>query len=611
MQAFVFGLGTPLLPLLVRRLYQKKELNGRELLLRYVVYTFVMTVFSTVIMIGLCDDNTSFLNKVDASPVFALKYLLLQLVAAGVVVFADWNYETKKCVFTLNRESFTEHTAVHVFRKIAPFVFYILAVGVAALNIGMVNDNVMWGDEAFSADLVRNSLDSMMYTITTSENHPPLYYLWLKLWEQTFGESGPAYHMASMSFFLIGAVLAVTLVRKHFGKIPAAFFLVFSGLAAPCLEYNVEIRMYSLAFLSVAFCYYCAARILQENRPFSWVGMVFWGLVAAYTHYYALIMVSILMLVACLFAVVHFGRRTWIRVLIAGAVFVLGYLPWLSILFTTVAQVNDSWWMETRATMGEAFDIIFGGSNMKRWSIPLWLGLLLIVFFAESSVLRKRQEQDKCIVEVRAPGWLMWSGEMFALAVGALTLAGTLGAGLLISELMHPMLARRYVYPLAGVIAMMLVIGSSQLLVLLQRLGRYLKCNWLKNAGKCLLVIVLALMLSAGMTDYKGFTAENEYQSAKTSEILYIIGEPAEDMVLVNNGVTHIGWTVLKYYYPQAEIENGGWQGVDAKEFWYFTPDMLSGEEVAQMNDNGYSVAAYPYLQLVKYPLTLYHLSKE
>lgn len=610
MQAFVFGLATPLLPLLIRRVYQKEEMRGRELLLRYVVYTFVMTVFSTVIMIGLCDDNTSFLNKVDASPMFALKYLFLQLVAAGVVTFADWNYETKRYVFTLNRESFAEHTAVRIFRKIAPFVFYVLFAVVVVMNIEMVNDNVMWGDEAFTADLVRNSLDSMMHTITTSDNHPPLYYLWLKLWEQTIGESGPAYHMASMTFFLIGAVLAVTLVRKHFGKIPATFFLVFSGLAAPCLEYNVEIRMYSLAFLSVAFCYYCAARILQENRPLSWVGMVFWGLVAAYTNYYALIMAAILMLATCLFAVVHFGRRTWIRVLIAGAVFVLGYLPWLSILFSTVAQVNNSWWMETRATVGEAVDIMFGGSNMKRWSIPLWLGLLLIIFLAESSMLKKKREQDKWIVEVRAPGWLMWSGEMFALAVGAITLTGTVGASLLISELMHPMLARRYVYPLAGVVAMMLVIGSSQLLTLLQRLGEYLKYNWLKNAGKCVFVIVLALMFSAGMKDYKSFTADNEYQSAKTAEVLYIIGEPTEDMVLVNNGVTHIGWTVLKYYYPGKEIVNGSWRDVNAEDFWYFTTDILSGDEVTEMLDRGYIVSVYPYLQLVKYPLMLYHLSK-
>ncbi len=610
MQAVVFGLATPLLALAARRLYHREEMTGRELLLRYVVYTFFMTVFSTVVMVGLCGDGVSFLYKTDASPVFALKYLFLQLIAAGLIVFLDWNREEKRYVFTVDTGSFCGHPVVRVCRKLLPFVFYVFALALLALNLPLVNDNVLWGDEAFSADLVRNSLDSMMYTIATAENHPPLYYLWLKLWAQVFGESGPAYHMASMTFFVAGVLLTATLVRKHFGKIPSAFFLVISGLAAPCLEYNVEIRMYGLAFLSVAFCYYCAVRILQDNRPLSWAGMVLWGLVAAYSHYYALVAVSILMLAACLFAVVRFGRRTWGRVLAAGGVFILGYLPWLHVLFTTVGKVNDSWWMDARIPVSEAVEMIFGGNTMKRFSLPLWLGTLLIVFLAESSVLKKKRAEGQSVVEICAPGWLMWSGEMFGLAVGVITLAGTVGTGLLISELMHPMLARRYVHPLAGLAAMMLVVGSAELLKVLKRWSVRRWCGWLPGAGKCVLAVLLVLMSLAGMKDYKSFQAENEYQAAKTAEVLYLIGEPTEDMVLVSNGVKHLGWTVLKYYYPEAEIINGGWQETDADDFWYFTTDPISEADLSEMFAKGYAVSGYPYLQLVKYPLTLYHLSK-
>lgn len=80
------------------------------------------------------------------------------------------------------------------------------------------------------------------------DNHPPLYYYWLKLFGTLFGFSVPVFHLASLVPFVIGLVLALTVVRKRFGMLPVAFFLTISGLGQACLEYNLEVRMYALAF---------------------------------------------------------------------------------------------------------------------------------------------------------------------------------------------------------------------------------------------------------------------------------------------------------------------------------------------------------------------------
>lgn len=613
MQAYIFGLTAPLIPLLLRKLYKKDEqLRGRELLFRYVINTLLMTVFATIVMVFLCDDNTSFLAKVDSSSLFALKFLAVELVGAALVTAADWIYETKKVVFALDKQSFQTHPVITVFRRIAPFMLYVLAAAVIILNVLMIFDNVLWGDEAFSANTVRNDFGGIMQILTFVDCHPPLYYFWLKLWSMLFGESGPVYHLASVTLFVTGAVLATTLVRKRYGKIPAAFFLVLSGLSASCLEYNVEIRMYAMAFLAVAYCYYCAAQILRKNRPLSWIGMVLWGAVAAYAHYYALLSVVILMVAACLFAVKRYGKKTWIKVLIAGVAFILIYLPWLSMMFKTVADVTQNWWDAVSATPKECITVMFGGDNMSKWSFPLCLLLFLIILLVESSIVRKHKDGDKWRVEFHAPGWKEWSAELDALAVGVAAIAGTLIVALWSIEFTELVLARRYVYPLAGVAAVMLVIVSSRFLRLLQSVGDRIKAGWLLNAGKCLLVLVLLAMLFTGIGDYRRFTAESKYQSVRTEELLNIVGEPTENMVLVSNGVTHIGWTVLNYYYPRAEVLNGRWDSTQADDFWYFTVNPLTAEEMAAIDASGAHIAeSYPSMQLVKYPLSLYHIVRE
>lgn len=613
MQAYIFALVTPLLPLLLRKLYKKEEsLDKREFFIRYVVNTLLMTIFATVVMVFLCDDNTSFLEKVDASPLFALKFLAVELMAAALVAAADWIYETKSVTLSWDKSSFAEHPVTRAARLVAPFVLYLFAAVVILLNVQLIFDNVLWGDEAFSANLVRNDFGGIMQVLTLVENHPPLYYYWLKLWVMIFGESGPVYHAASVALFAAGIVMAVTLVRKHYGKVPAAIFLVISGLSASCVEYNVEVRMYAMAFLGLAYCYYCSARILKENRPASWVGMVLWGAIAAYAHYYALMSAVILMVAACLFAVKRFGKKTWVRVLAAGAAFILIYLPWLGITFRTAANVTRNWWVAVSATPKECIAVIFGGDNMSKWSLPLWFILFIVVLLAESSVLEGKKQENRWLLNLRAPSSREWSAELCTLVVGVIAIAGTLLVGELSIRFTALVLARRYIYPLAAVAAMMLVIVCSHSLHLLKELEERVKITWLAKAGKCLLVVVILLMVTVGYRDYRDFSEKSKTESAMTEEVLGAIGESAEGMVLVNNGVTHIGWTVLQYYYPDAEIVNGRIHDTDAEDFWYFTANPMTQEEITALGDEGtYLIAGYPSMQLVKYPLSLYHFIRD
>ena len=67
------------------------------------------------------------------------------------------------------------------------------------------------------------------------------------------------------------------------------------------------------------------------------------------------------------------------------------------------------------------------------------------------------------------------------------------------------------------------------------------------------------------------------------------------------------GWTVLYYYFQGTEIVNGSFEMATADQVWYFTPDLLSEEEIKQVDSIGYSITAnYGQVQLGKYEFVLY-----
>lgn len=609
MQAIIFGFLMPVIPLLIWKQYNKeRKLSAADVATRYVSYTLIVTVLTTCAMVVMCDDNTSFLEKMDCSPAFVLKYVAIQLVAVAAIAAVEWYTSTRKVKIEVDWAGYGDNCITRFLKKwIAPMGIWLLAAVVVIMNLSLMFDNVVWGDEAYSANLVRHDIEGIFQVLTLEENHPPLYYLWLKLFVTLFGHEGYVLHMASVVPFIIGILLAVICMRKHFGNMPTALFIIISGMAAPCVEYNLEIRMYALAFLGLAGAFYCAYRIFSGSKVAAWIGMVLWGLVAAYSHYYALVVAGILIFVTCVAAVIRFGGKTWVKGVLALAGFIVAYLPWLSVLLKSTKSVSNNWWMTEILSVNETLDMIMCGANMRKVILPLFLVILLVLLIMESAIVSRRKQDNQEIIRINTPSMKGWSAETYTLAVGVLTILGTVVFAYGMCILMRPLLAVRYIYPLCAITAMILVMGSARLLVHLGDWSEKIQKPWVTGLGKAVLAVILVMLFVLGWKDYSAYKATAEYESAKTEEILYIIGDIDEDEVLVNNGVKHIGWTVLDYYYPDNEIMNTSCGNVDADSFWYFSNYSLSEDEFNYMVQQGYEIAAYGELQLGKYPLVLYH----
>lgn len=619
MLTIVITLLLPLVPIVVWRQYLLKK-NGREewtvignrsqWIFRY-LSCFAYMVFSLWIVLPLIsDDGNTIWRKLTESREYAGKVLLLEICIMLTYTIAELFVEEakagkhEKIRSIMNKIADSKvWNALH--KYIGPAIVMLLAILVVCLNFSMISDRVLWGDEAFSANTAEKSMSGILQVLYYWDNHPPLYYYWLKLFGTLFGFTVPVFHLASLVPFAIGIVLAVTVFRKRFGMLPTAFFIMISGLGASCLEYNLEVRMYALAFLCVTGCFYCSYRIIAGGGRKAWAGMVLWALAAAYSHYYALVAVGIMMFFTGVAVWMKYRGRTWIKGVLAIIAFFIGYAPWLYFFYAGLKNVSRGWWMTEILGLDQSLEMVMGGGRMNIVVFPLLLLFLLVILAADSSLFVTGKNGRLCL---QKPTVKNWSDKTYAMAVGACTIVGTLVFAYLLSVVMAPMLAQRYLYPLSAVAIVMLVIGSSRLLELVAVLEKH---SWegMELLSRGALTIVLVLLFGMGLQNYRECYGSYEQQKTETDKTLDLIGIPSQDTQMVTNGVKHLGWTVLYYYYPDNEIVNGDYESAETDSFWYFTPEAMSEEDLVKLGQEGYQIMDYGQMQLAQYPFCLYYIT--
>lgn len=195
----------------------------------------------------------------------------------------------------------------------------IYAVILFALNFVRIFDNNFWADEAFTTNLVANTVPVIIQK-TAADVHPPLYYLIVKLGYTLAGNQGWMFHLISLFPCAIILIFSLTAIWNRFGKETAVILITLAALSKNAVRYNVEVRMYSWGALFVLLSFYCLYLILDEESTKHYILFTLSSLAAAYTHYYCLVSVAffyVVLLVLCFFA----KRLNWKKVL--GGVYAL------------------------------------------------------------------------------------------------------------------------------------------------------------------------------------------------------------------------------------------------------------------------------------------------
>lgn len=434
----------------------------------------------------------------------------------------------------------------------------------------------IWFDEVFSVNFIQHSYKEIA-VLTGKDVHPPLYYWYLKLFHDIGKVLVPAASsimlckLASMLPFVGIFVYTLTAIRKNFGLHVAGLFWLLVMTMPQISNYTVEIRMYSLAlfFITAAFVHSCEliqAFSLREvtsgvvsasgsgngengfvkcwKRNKHWILFWVYGILTAYTQYYACVaVIAIYIAVFVFFAIMAYKSKAgksvcdkvqvhheqsedwkaiqnevtiqeqnrisarngiW-KVLLCAGLSILAYLPWLPFFFSQVQTVSSSYWIQPLT-----WKSIFG--CMKYIFLPVSyavkknyvLACVMILIFGAAflySFLMKKKD----------------AGERFFLLTGLWIAVFTTLVGFVCSILNRPIFVYRYLIPCLG--AMWLVAAVV--------LWDSVEKNW----G----ILLFVPFLLAGHSNMQGFYGEEHKKIVEMEATQSFLSDFPEDAVVLCN----------------------------------------------------------------------------
>jgi len=226
-----------------------------------------------------------------------------------------------------------------------------------ALRTHDLETRSLWEDEGWTMLLSAGpGLDDVVRTLA-HDQHPPLYFMLLRLWRTLAGES----EFAGRYLGVLAGVVAVAgiyqLGRALFSPLAGLLAALVLALADLPIDLAQEVRHYSLLLAFVVLSSAAYARWWRHPARGNRAGYVLASLAMLYTHYlgvYILAVQALHLLVA---------RRPWRRLaegaLLIGAVG-LGFVPWLPVMIdqNRVRWDNPLYYQNSLPNSPETFRLV-------------------------------------------------------------------------------------------------------------------------------------------------------------------------------------------------------------------------------------------------------------
>jgi mannosyltransferase len=143
----------------------------------------------------------------------------------------------------------------------------IVLVG-ALFRFYAIGDKTVWLDEAFSIWVANHGQVEIWSWLIRIDQHPPLYYSLLGLWQNLFGDlQGPVRAFSALCSILTIPIFYAAARRLAQDEITALIAAAILAISPFHVRYAQEARMYALLALTVAAAFYCLVRILSQPVP--------------------------------------------------------------------------------------------------------------------------------------------------------------------------------------------------------------------------------------------------------------------------------------------------------------------------------------------------------
>jgi mannosyltransferase len=232
----------------------------------------------------------------------------------------------------------------------------------AILRFGLLDQNSIWFDEAFVASVASHgSWTHILATLKSTDAHPPLYYLFMKLWIARMGTGEFALRAPSAFFSLLSVLATYLLARRMLALTPALLATFFVSVAPLEIIAGQEARMYPLLQCLTLASTLALLACVEHGGAIRWGSYVSLATAMAYTHYLGILVILAQGLWIALFSRIHL--LSW---LCAASGIVGLYVPWLPSLWYQTVNGHGWAWYRPQLSWQAVGDLgglyAFGGS---------------------------------------------------------------------------------------------------------------------------------------------------------------------------------------------------------------------------------------------------------
>lgn len=426
-------------------------------------------------------------------------------------------------------------------------------------------------DEFYTLQWCRNSWPDFFHEVL-HDTSPFLYYVMIRPFAILTGQNIFMARLFSLAAMLIIFLIGAIFVKKNFGQKAMFFYLALIYLNPFMLQKSTEIRMYvwacAFTLLSGMLCY----ELLTAPTKKNWWFFTAFSLMAAYTHYYAVLTMIFLYLGLLLYnAFTHNAKeiKNW---LICSGITVGAYLPFLLIAVAQIKESNGGWIPEGSSRLAPLKELFYSevqGSEYLYLAVMAGFTLFSLILF-----LQKK------------------SAAYYWGLICCSAIWGIMAFGIIFGELVKPIVLSRYlIMPVC-----LLFLGI---------------CPAAKHANKyVLLALALAFAIISGIRYQSSVKSVRQDRTVDTLRFAQEHIQP-EDKIILISGDDFL-YNCTSYYIPQAEIYYVGsydtklfLEDEDHSEMWFFdNGDYLDQEELGKagltVEDFGQYQFGYIHMRIYK-----------
>ncbi len=510
-------------------------------------------------------------------------------IAIGITLFAYMlkvRFTDKKiCIDNFSFPKFNNKPVIVLYALL--FIFLV------SLNIIRIFNVAFWGDECFSILMAKSPISEIIKT-TSEDVHPPLYYLVLRAFYLIFGDYSFIYRFVSILPSLILTIFSYTVVRKRYGWKVACWFALLLNLFGTALHYNLEVRMYSMSNLFVFFVFWFGMELIffdKQNKT-NWILFTASALAAAYTHYYAIISVFFIMMGVYIILFFKNKKNFW-KCLLSGSICVVGYLPWLTFLFSSFKRTSNYWWSTNIPTFKESIYFILGDDTFTK-CVMLFAVAGVTAFLIRQWLKYKPLKVEKDIhFDANFIKELFKNPKVIYTIFAIITFFGTVAVGIIISHLIRPLFLLRYAIGAAAIIALCLALF----------IGKITKV-------RSIAIILFCIALVFGSKSWVKIYKIEQESNIQTKQTIELINETYKDGDRVESNLELLTWSVLPCYF---EFDSENYDGFDesylGKTTWLLYYGDLEESFKNGINQNGGSIEVIQNGRLDTIFFTIYKIT--